>query len=249
MDIATIANLLGVAVTALATVVLAWLTGRYVKLTKVLADEAKASKEPNVYIDLEFSTRGVKLLLGNSGSSPARNISFKVSDNIPWRQIDHAPKSLAELPVLKHGISYLAPGRVLKYEAGVLPHDRDVFSPEHVVSIEISFQTETAQTRTSRADIGLGQYSQVLYESFKTPEHDMAEALRESASQQRSSNTRLLFRSKPARKSCPTCGELIATAAKKCPHCWEQLSSPDGHEKKGESGANNALRACLNFCV
>lgn len=227
MDISTTANIVGVIVTATATVVLAALTARYVRLTNALVEEARAAKEPNVFVDLELTPWGPKLLIGNSGNSPARDVTFSVMDNIPWKTIEGRRTSLAELPVLKNGISYLAPGRILKYDAGLLPRREDVFSSQYVLSITIFFKTGRGTIVQRQADIEFGQYAEVLYESFTKPEQEIAAAIKDAESQRSSDD--LLTRLRPflQRKTCPMCGEQIAVKARKCRFCKELIPLSD----------------------
>ena len=69
---------------ALTTIMLVWLTSRYVTLTRELAGHARATREPSVFVDFELeSTDEVILTICNSGPTSARNVTFDVSDNIP----------------------------------------------------------------------------------------------------------------------------------------------------------------------
>ena len=119
MDLATLAGVIGSVASAVATIVLAVLTGRYVRLTKALVEEAKASKHPNVFVDIEFNSYEVRFIVGNSGSTPARNVRFKVTDNVPWRKIGDVESGLESVSAIKTGISYLAPGSNPQIQRGI----------------------------------------------------------------------------------------------------------------------------------
>ena len=80
-------QIISLVITTIATVVLACLTSRYVRLTHLMLEETKSQKEPNVWVDLELPPRNkIILLIGNSGSAPAKDLKFEVVDNITWRK-------------------------------------------------------------------------------------------------------------------------------------------------------------------
>jgi hypothetical protein len=130
-------------------------------------EEAKASKLPNVFVDLELTTPEVKFVVGNSGSAPATKITFNVVDNIPWRKIGGGTESIADLVIVKKGISYLAPQRTLKYSAGYLSHGPEAFEDGSQLEVALSFSSEDGKAFKREFVINLSQYTSVLLESFK----------------------------------------------------------------------------------
>lgn len=77
MDPTNLAGVIGSITSAIATIVLAVLTGRYVHLTNALVEEAKASKHPNVFVDIEFDSYEVRFIVGNSGSTPCEECAVQ----------------------------------------------------------------------------------------------------------------------------------------------------------------------------
>ncbi len=221
MSTSTIVTLIGSTATAVATVILAVLTGKYVKLTHALVEETQSAKFPNVFVDIEFDSYDVKFIVGNAGSSPALDVRFTVQDSVPWRQIENFPCGIASLSIVQHGISYLAPGRILKFLAGYVQHDIDFFASGNTIEVGLTFSTETGKTVSRQFSIDLHSYSGVLYESFIAPEREVAIAIRDAESHRSSLNPVKNIISSFSKKSCPSCGERIASSAKKCPKCHE----------------------------
>ena len=144
-DLPTLIQIACITLTTIATIVLAFLTCRYVRLTHSMVEEAKSQKEPNVWIDLELSSYHAKLLVGNSGSSPAKNLKFKVKDNIPWRKDQEFADSLETILPMKNGISYLAPSRTLKYIAGYIDSGKTFSELDSTVEIKLTYETEAGK--------------------------------------------------------------------------------------------------------
>lgn len=211
----------GVTVTAIATVVLAWLTARYVRLTNHMLEETKASRGPTVYVDLELSSYEVKLIVGNSGSAPAHNLSFEVEESIPWRESEYH-KGIGGLPQITDGISYLAPSRILKFTAGWLDWDK-LKDLDSKVSFQVNYDDHVGKHHKIEFIIDMGQYDGVLLESFKNPASEIAGAIRKIEDGRRSEKSMSQITSNMFKKNCPFCSEKISPNAKKCPHCLEFL--------------------------
>jgi hypothetical protein len=210
---------------AFTSILLVKLTARYVRLTHALVEEAKANKMPNVFVDLEFGSDGVKFVVGNSGSAPAANIAFSIIDNISWRTIGEREESIGTLQVVKDGISYLAPQRTLKYMAGRLERGRQAFRESSRLEIVLTYASEEGRTFRREFVIFLSQYSNVLFESFSDPSLEIARAIKETERNRQShERMRVLqgqFDLSQVKKTCPICCSSINVAAKKCPTCLE----------------------------
>lgn len=208
-----------------ATIVLAMLTAWYVRLTYHILQEARAAKEPNVWVDLELTNYSVKLVVGNTGASPARNIKLSVQDNIYWRSYAETKTSLADLVIVKDGISYLAPGRALKFEAGLIDRDKTLTEKDSFAEIRLTYETDSGKEISRVSRIDMNQYREVLLESFREPESDIAEAIRNTESGKQSRKFMDSAITRMTMKQCPVCGERINRSAKKCPRCLEFISA------------------------
>ena len=221
MDTAAIVSLIGSTASALATVVLVVLTGKYVRLTHALVEETRSAKFPNVFVDIEFDSSRVKFIVGNAGTSSAVNVSFSIKDSVPWRQLGEHRTGLSALPIVQDGISYLAPGRVLKFEAGYIDRNADFFASGSTIEVGLTFETETGKAVSRQFSIDLRSYTGVLFESFADPEREVAQAIRDAEFKRSSGDPMRSVFSRIGKKSCPSCGEQISSSAKKCPKCHE----------------------------
>lgn len=227
MQTSELITVIGSAASAIATVLLAILTAKYVKLTHALVEEAKAAKRPNVYVDLEFETSEVKLLIGNTGTSSAYNLKIEVEDAIPWSKLGNRPAGFASLSIIENGLKYLAPGRTLKFHAGYIDKDQDFFAAGSEVKIALSYQTESGISMSQNLTIDLPSYSGVLFESFLNPEREVARAITKAEEDRFSRETTKNTMTQMFKAVCPSCSERISSKAKKCHHCLEFLPITD----------------------
>ena len=100
----------------IATVYLAYVTKRYVELTKELVQTQTklfaAQTNPLVYIDLEERKDGLfKVFAKNIGGNPAQDIRFEAeSFQLVTDAKDDRPISFSMLPAVQSGLKGLAPG-------------------------------------------------------------------------------------------------------------------------------------------
>lgn len=218
MDAATVAAV----ASATATVLLVGLTAFYVVFTQRLVKETRAARLPTVYVDLEFAGVEAKFVVGNSGPAPAFGIRFGVIDAIPWRE-QRKGDGLEALPAVRDGISYLAPGRVLKYHVGLIDWDRVNGPYSGSAKINLGYRDQFGEVHDLLVQIDLKQYQRILAESFSNPAYSIAAAIRDTESSRQSE--RWMDRSFPTivKRECPTCGERISLRAKKCRYCGEPV--------------------------
>jgi hypothetical protein len=232
METPALLSLVGSTVSALTTIVLVFLTAKYVKLTHALVEEARVAKYPNVYVDVEFDEMDVKFVVGNSGGSAAVDIQFDVKDSVPWRKIENFPIGIKSISAVENGISYLAPGRILKFQAGYVERDPEFFAKGSTIDISLTFRTEMGMSLRRQYTIELRSYAGILLETFRNPEREVAQAIRDAESSRRSRESFTKRTNNLFRKACPSCGELVTPVAKKCPHCLEFI--PDEQPPKKE---------------
>lgn len=217
-NIALFANILLVVLTG----IYVFLTRQYVILTRQTVAQMKASRDPSVYIDLEFPDNTVRGVIGNLGQSAAINIKFKVVDNIPWVRMS---RGLLSLEPINDGISYLPPGRTLKYSLSSV-NWAQLNKENAILKIQVSYENETREQFKREYVIDISQYNGVLFETYKdTSMEVVANAIRETGnSRHPDTNQHGTYRVIPSgQKICPMCAELIPIAAKKCSHCNELL--------------------------
>ena len=231
MEPSSVVTLLATAVSAIATLVLAFLTAKYVRLTSMLADEARAAKYPNVFVDIEIDNFGIKFVVGNAGATPAQNIRFRVKDTVPWQIHERLPSGVSSLSIVKNGIAYLPPGRTLKFYAGSVRHVKEGFAPGSVIDVGLSFDVEPGKSITRDFCIDMSSYSDVLYESFTNPAEEVALAIRETESKKSSSVLSSGIIARLTKSSCPICQSEIPRGAKKCPMCLEFLPTKVSDEQ------------------
>lgn len=215
-----------------ATVVLVCLTGRYVRLTKAIVDDMKEAREPDVFVDFECPENMMRLVVGNAGQSAAKDVRFEVVSDVDCvDSLDgEANVGLAKLPVLQNGVSYLTPGRTLKFYAGVLRIDKEDSASE-TFRVKVCYKNDSGKRFDRDVVIDMNQYRNVLFESFRDSILTVAKAI-EDAERRRSIRERhgSPMRMFQRKKRCPMCAEQIEPSARKCPHCREWVeggSQPD----------------------
>jgi uncharacterized OB-fold protein len=238
-------SIISTIVVAAATVMLAVLTGKYVCLTKTMVDEMKEAREPDIHVDFELPESILRLVIGNSGRSPAKNIRFEVVSDVDCiRSVHWKNKSgLSILPVFKTGISYLSPGRTLKFWAGFLEQKKET-PLSKVFRILVRYENNSGKLFERDIAIDMSQYENVLYESFKDNNVAVANAIRDAEHSRRSHENRGGFFSKFFICACPVCGENVKPFARKCPHCgeWIKQEQKTGNKREVESTDTPSLQ-------
>lgn len=228
--------ILAAAINAAAAIVLAILTGRYVRLTARMAEEMRTARDPSIYVDIELESGGDDFILvvGNAGPSPAINLAFAVEDHVPWREPGKHGLGLVRLPAVTAGIQYLAPGRRLKYLVGSF--DWSKASPEAPdCTIKVSYQSEGRRDFHRIANIRLTDYHHLRINAFDPPEALIANAIedvrRDQQHYEHAKDTARMLK-----QQCPVCAELISRQARKCPHCHEFLEADDSRDDSLAAG-------------
>jgi hypothetical protein len=223
------------AVQALSTLALLAMTALYVWFTKSLAAEARRSQRPYVHFDID--ARGgtdLQMILGNSGDRAANDIEVKVVDRqtphglnllrrhaVPERKLNLQP--LRDLPPVRSGVRYLAPGRVYRWDLLELGRIDDLLAGapgEHVIEVEISYHGGGERFHESTL-FDFAVFGGLRVQTFADPLGDMAGHLQKIG--------RTLDRQKPTErgfppmKACPFCSSQVVYSAAKCAACREWL--------------------------
>jgi hypothetical protein len=232
----SVATVLATAVSAAATVVLALLTRKYVRWTASMVNEMRQTREPAVFVDLTFiHGMDLVLVLGNSGLTPARNVRLKLVDRMPWT----GPTQVSTLPVLREGLSYLAPSRVLKYRLGSVDWTK-ITEGEGVLEVTVTFENEAGAPSERSLSFDASGYTGVEISSFRDPLAELVDQVRDFAFNY---NAQLMEKRIPDWfvKVCPSCGETIKRQAKKCPHCLERVEEASRPaDQPGQSSSADA---------
>jgi hypothetical protein len=233
-------QLISTVVITVATVVLAVLTFKYVRLTQMMVQEMKRSREPLVNVDFEMPDHTLRLVISNSGLSPAKNVRFRVTQDAKWIRDERGQHGLSEFPPIKNGISYLVPGRKLKFYLES-PNWKTVANKDLNVSLVVDCEDESGKSFTQCIDMDLCHFRWVLFESFRDSTLAVAEAIKDAERDRRSSerigsHARLFI---APQKACPFCGDLIPRIAKKCSHCGEWITEKEKPSDQGPSGSES----------
>lgn len=215
------AQIVSALVTAAATAALAWLTFRLVVHQRQSLEESRNARGAAVFVDIEMNHSQIKLTLGNTGHSPARNIRISVDDTLPWRK-GNGLGGFSDLVLVKEGLSYLAPGRILKYIVGFVDW-KDLKSGNGIARFTLTYESLPGLERHDEFVIRLSEYTGVLLESFANPSSDIANAINRLDDHMRSNRRdgiSVMFK-----RPCPHCKELVSRSATKCPHCHEAIET------------------------
>lgn len=231
----TAISIISTVVVAIATVVLTILTGRYVRLTKIMV-----TQEPNVYVDLEFPESIFRFVVGNSGSSPAKNIQFDILSDVDciFSFYEKNKAGISTIPIFKNGISYLSPGRILKFWVGNFNNSVMKDSKCKEFRVVVRFENSRGKRFEIDTTIDLGQYDHVLFESFRDINmaiEKVIDTIRDVERDRRTFNNREPLIIGVKRKACPICGEMVNSSARKCKHCGEWIKEKSKNRSKRSS--------------
>lgn len=165
-------------VVAVATIVLARLTAKYVHLTRELLEHSREAKKPQVFVDLEFPSELAMLVIENRGGTSARDIRFAVEKDVPWLKWDpKGPGGVSGVPGVQRGISYLTPGRRLEFILGNLfgiPEGQD-----SEIRLQVEFRDEDGTRYQRLVVIDVAQYLHVSTGSFQDAGDKIARAIQD----------------------------------------------------------------------
>ena len=155
-------------VITLTTIILAFLTYKYVKLTHHMLQEMKMSREPFINVDLELDQRSALIVFENSGQSPAFEVKFGIETDAPFS--GHPSDKLpGELPPVKNGISYFPPNRTYKYRIRDLDWDQIVTYGETFIKVTIEHINSEKSQCLRCYQIDLKNYAEKQYDIYSDP--------------------------------------------------------------------------------
>ena len=149
-NISTIVIAASAVVTAGATLVLAFITRRYVRLTNEIL---KATNKPEVILFLNLNSAASTMLhVQNIGTGYASDVTF--TGDLSFKPTVPGDKSLKETEPFKSGIKYLGPGQKIESLLFILEHAGSV--PVHSFTIGVSYRdsANTLHKNSFRFDIG-----------------------------------------------------------------------------------------------
>ncbi len=177
MDAQTSVQLVSTLVVAVATAVLAYLTYRNVQLTNKMVTEMRAARAPYIFVELEIRKTGNVLAVGNSGQTAAVDIHFDVKQDASWVSLPNMKFYLNQTAPIEKGITYLPPGRTLRYLLGQL----NVAGSQEgdAIKLGVQYKDDAGELFRREIVIALATLEGLLYETYQKPESEIAEALKD----------------------------------------------------------------------
>lgn len=228
--LAAIASAVGALAAGVATVVLARLTSKYVRLTSSLVDETRAARAPEVVADLQFEDIMPRFVISNRGPTAAYNVRIKVAEkNVAWKESKHDLK-IEELAPVKKGVSFLPPGRTMRYMVRMIDWEK-TFKTDAAVAFDVTYLDDRGREIHREYSIEFAAFDSMLVEGgHRQPHQVIADAIRRAAEHIK---PRQFFI--PRVRPCPVCGERIKAEARKCPHCLEAVDPLPSEPTKDKS--------------
>ena len=151
--------------------------------------------------------------------------------DVDWIRGHSDKTGLSEIPPFDKGVSYLVPGRTLKYWVGY-PDWKKSKGQDLAISLHVDFENDQGVSFQHQIDIDMSQLQGVLFESFKDPNLYVADAIKQ-AERSRSSQSKMtrMFNRPPSKVPCPICAESIMGKAEKCIHCGEWINKENPNKK------------------
>ena len=211
-------------ITTVTTVVLAFLTWRYVQLTQRMAEIMTSAREPFVDIELDFPAGELRLAFLNSGGIAARKIVFNIEKDcsLIHPRSSRDKRGICDLHPIVNGISYLPAGQRLIYAAGRLGDFKKAEDAE--LRIHVSYEDDFGKLFTRTVHYDLRQLEVVLFESFQNTLAGVSTTIREAERETARRNFDNPFKY-AGMTPCPSCNELISSSAKKCHFCHEWVTN------------------------
>ncbi len=154
--------------TGVAAIINAYAALQSQKFARKTVREMQEAREPSVYLEIELPSQHSTIVVGNYGLSPALNVQFEVDDKAPWHPMLVAPKSLSQSDVVRNGISFLGPGRTLRYIGGNMDWQK-LTAENAVIFITITFENEAKKKFTKRYELNMLFAKSLRFDTYSRP--------------------------------------------------------------------------------
>lgn len=152
------------------TGVVAVCTLLYMVITGWLAWETRKMRqvqtEPRVSVQLERSEQvgggAFDLVIQNEGLGPAKEIVFKFSGDPTYFVGNGLRQPIDELPIIREGINYLAPGGRFSLILGWLVGDAFTRAIEQPWSVSVSYKNLSGSARSEEFTLDFSQFSELI---------------------------------------------------------------------------------------
>lgn len=165
IDITGTDNLIAIftGVVAVTTVIYMIITGWLALETRRMR---KAQTEPKVSLQLELTDRaghgGLQLAIRNEGMGSAQDIRFKFSGDPNYFVKSGVRKPITELPIIRDGMSYLAPGRNFTFVLGWLFGDDFRRAEERPWEFNITYKNSSGKQFKDTYTLDFSDFSELI---------------------------------------------------------------------------------------
>ncbi len=163
-------------VSAIAVIALSFFTYSYMKSTKDMADEMKATRDmefemnykPRVTLDFEVKSSGlVYIVVMNEGNGAARNVSFHFEPSLT----NSEGWVVDRWPALKNGVNYLAPKKRLTFifddHTKIAKYDTLGLAKDFIATIEYEWNIDGKPKIIDKSPLELSPYLKTDLGSYK----------------------------------------------------------------------------------
>ena len=229
----------GVAVQAIAAVLLALLTTAYVIATYWLVNATRRTQRPYVFLDIvAHGGNYLEFGLANYGERVAEDVRIEVERDI----VDSDGKALSEGPPFSSGVTYLPPKRSYRWSF-LAPEDFFDATPETNVLRARILYSHGKKHYEEKVDLDFASLDGVLLKSFADWGAETATHLKEIARHLSTDNSRAqrdALVSRMFHRPCPSCRESVSRDATRCPHCLDVISPADDADEVADEDASTA---------
>ena len=146
-------------VVAISTLIYAYLTWRLVGETRRMR-EVQTEPKISVFVELnEHISTGMDLVIRNDGQGPAYNIRFTFRGDPTYFGGD---RPVDQLPVIRNGLTYLAPNQTFRFMLGFLFGDAFNNAIQNPWSIDVVYESQSEKSCRDSYTIDFSQFSELI---------------------------------------------------------------------------------------